>query len=329
MLHLAQSGQDPVLLLWAHYALGFNLFHLGELASARTHLEQSLALYDPQQHHSYGFVQDPGVTCLSLLAHVLYSLGYPDQALRSSHEALSLVRELSHSYSRAWVLSAVAGIHWMRGEQQAAQELVESGIALSSEQGFAQLLAEQTSYQGWLLAEQGQTEKGIVQMRQALVTLQAAGAELGRPLLLARLAAAYGKVGQIEEGLSVLTKALTMVNRTERRDLEAELYQLKGELSLQSRQVAGTPKTNQGKSEDWDPESEAEECFLRAINIARKQQAKSLELRATVSLARLWQRQGKQHEARNILSEIYGWFTEGFDTKDLQEAKTLLEQLSR
>ncbi|HEV8717506.1 MAG TPA: hypothetical protein VGX03_32380, partial [Candidatus Binatia bacterium] len=141
---------------------------------------------------------------------------------------------------------------------------------------------------------------------------------------------AYGKAGQREEGLTTLTEALAKVDKTGERFYEAELYRLKGELSLQSKQV----KTGQNKSEDTDPrplapdpQSEVEACFLKAIDIARRQQAKSLELRATTSLARLWQQQGKREEARQMLAEIYGWFTEGFDTADLKDAKTLLEEL--
>ena len=163
---------------------------------------------------------------------------------------------------------------------------------------------------------------------------RATGAELVRPYYLALLAEAYGRVEQTEEGLTALSEALTLVNKTEERWYEAELYRLKGELTLQS----GKSTSQKGKSQKSevtdprplipDPQAEAEACFHKAIEIARKQQAKSLELRATMSLARLWQQQGKRAEAHTLLSEIYNWFTEGFDTKDLQEAKALLEELS-
>jgi predicted ATPase len=170
---------------------------------------------------------------------------------------------------------------------------------------------------GWALAEQ--REEGIAQIRQGMAAYQAMGTELGQSYFLAYLAEAYRKGRQAEEGLSVLAEALAAVDRTGERVYEAELYRLKGELTLQQssmqRLVSGVQK-------------EAEECFWKAIEIARHQQAKSLELRASMSLARLWQQQGKHHAARNTLSEIYGWFTEGFDTKDLQEAKALLDELS-
>jgi predicted ATPase len=161
-------------------------------------------------------------------------------------------------------------------------------------------------------------------MRQGLPALRAKGQELRRSHFLSLIAEAYGEMGRAEEGLGLLAEALTHVHKTGERYYEAELYRLKGELSLQSRQV----KASQDKSEVRDPESEAEECFLKAIEIAQRQQAKSLELRAVMSLARLWQQQGKKKKARRMLAEIYGWFTEGFDTADLQEAKALLEELN-
>jgi len=150
-----------------------------------------------------------------------------------------------------------------------------------------------------------------------------------RPHFLALLAEAYAKVGQVEEGLSMLAEALTAVDRTGEQFYEAELYRLKGELTLQKFQVSGsTFQVDNSQSAIRITQSEAEECFFKAIAIAQKQQAKSLELRATASLARLWQQQDKPHEAHRMLSEVYNWFTEGFDTKDLQEAKTLLESLT-
>jgi predicted ATPase len=184
--------------------------------------------------------------------------------------------------------------------------------------------------QGWALAEQGQVEGGITQIRQGLATRQAIGAGIYQSYFLALLAEAYGKAGKVEDGLTALVEALTVVDNSGERFYEAELYRLKGELSLQSKQV----KTSQGKSAVTNPQSptpspqaEAEACFHKAIEIARRQQAKSLELRAVMSLARLWQQQGKKEGACQMLAEIYGWFTEGFETKDLQEAKVLLEEL--
>ena len=265
------------------------------------------------------------------MALALWLLGYPDQALKRVQEALTLAQELSHPLSLAYALFSVAFLYQLRREEQKAQEWAEALITLCTKQGFPQFLAYGTFYRGWALAEQGQREEGIAQMRQGLEAYRATGSEQGRPHVLTLLAEAYGKVGQAEEGLSMLAEALEVVDKNEQRMYEAELYRLKGELSLQSRQV----KTSQDKSEVTNPQSptpnpqsEAEACFWKAIEIARRQQAKSPELRAVMSLSRLWQKQGRKEEARQMLAEIYGWFTEGFDTKDLQEAKELLEELS-
>jgi predicted ATPase len=190
-------------------------------------------------------------------------------------------------------------------------------MALASEQGFPQWVALGTIQRGWALAEQGLGEEGIAQMHQGLAAFRATGSEIARPWFLARLAEAYGKGGQTEEGLNTVAEALAHVHAHGEHLCKAELYRLQGTLTLQSK-VQGL----QSKVE------EAEEYFQRAIEIARQQQAKSLELRAAMSLARLWQRQDKRTEARELLAPIYSWFTEGFDTADLQEAKALLEELA-
>ncbi|HEV8717265.1 MAG TPA: hypothetical protein VGX03_31155 [Candidatus Binatia bacterium] len=209
-------------------------------------------------------------------------------------------------------------MHQLRRERPLTQEWAEAGITLAREHGFPQWLGEGTVLQGWALAEQGQVEEGISQIRQGLVTHEAIGAGLLKSYFLALLAEAHGKAGQEEEGLTTLVEALTVVDKSGERFYEAELCRLKGELLLQSQVPGPKPQV----------EKEVEGCFLKAIEIARRQQAKSLDLRAVMSLARLWQRQGKQKEAHELLAEIYNWFTEGFDTKDLQEAKALLEELA-
>ncbi|HEV8718560.1 MAG TPA: adenylate/guanylate cyclase domain-containing protein [Candidatus Binatia bacterium] len=321
-LLLAQRMQDPARLLQAHYALGLTLVHLGELVFVREHIEQVIALYDSQKRRSRA-VHDPGVGSLSYAALALWPLGYPDQALKRSHEAIALAQELSHPFSLAVALDFAAWLHQFCRERQAAQERAEAAIAVSTEHGFPFWLAMGAIVHGWALVEGGQGEKGVAQIHQGLADYQATGAELGRPYFLALLAEAYGKVGQVEEGLSVPAEALAQVDKTGERYYEAELYRLKGQLTLQKFQVSGSEFQVQNS-----PESEAEEYFLKAIEIARRQQAKSLELRAVVSLSQLWQQQGKQREAHSLLEEIYGWFTEGFDTKDLQEAKALLAELT-
>ena len=309
MMRLAQSVQDRFLLSGAHMALGFTLYLRGEFASARPHLEQASALYDPQTHpRSTVHTADPRVQCLSCAAWTLWYLGCPDQALKRSQEAVALAAGLSHPWSRIVALGFAALFHLFRREDQLARERAEAVITLATEQGFPYWLALGTMVRGWALVEQGQVQEGITQMRQSQMSSLA-------PYVLAE---AYGKVGQVEEGLSILAEALAFVDKTGVRVSEAELYRVKGTLTLQSK-VQG-PKSK--------VEEEAEACFHKAIEIARQQQAKSLELRAVMSLARLWQQQGKRAEAHQLLAAIYNWFTEGFDTKDLQEAKALLEELS-
>jgi class 3 adenylate cyclase/predicted ATPase len=316
LLTLAQQVQDPALLLEAHHALWPTLFYLGELTAARGHLEQGMALYDPQQHRSHAFLyggHDPGSCCQGYTASTLWALGYPDQALKSSDKGLTLARELAHPASLAGALSSAAMLHQCRRERRAVQETAEALMALTTERGDAERLARGTILRGWALGAQGQGTAGIGQMCQGLAALRATGDELRRPQYMALLAEAYGGIGQSEEGLNVLAEALAAVEKTGGRFYEAELYRLKGELL---------------RRQALPNEDQAETCFRQALDVARRQQAKSLELRAAMSLARLWQRQGQRTAARDLLAPVYGWFTEGFDTADLQEAKALVEALS-
>jgi predicted ATPase len=314
LLSLAQHLQDSALLVVAHRALGNTLYHLGELAPARAHLEQGVALYDPQQHRTLAFLygQDPAVTCRSWAALALWLQGYPDQALQRMHEALTLAQELDHPLSLAYALDWAAMLYRFRREGESAQERAAAAITLSTERGFAVYLAWGMILRGWALAEQGQGAEGIAQLRQGLAAYRATGGQAVLPYHLALLAEAYGTEGQTGEGLAVLAEALTLVNNNGERNYEAELYRLKGELLQQQAMGSG---------------DETETCFRQALDMARRQQAKSLELRAAVSLSRLWRHQGKRVEAHELLAPIYGWFSEGFDTADLQEAKTLLEEL--
>jgi predicted ATPase len=303
--------------LQAHRALGTTLYFMGELASGRAQLEQGMALYDPQEHRSLAFLyggSDPEVGCRSYIVSALWLLGYPDQALQKSYEAISLAQELSHPLSQAYALSLAAMLRQFRREGQAAQERAEALMALSREQGFDIYLAAGMLWQGWALAGQGQEGGDIAQMRWGLAAHRAAGDELTRPYWLALLAEASGKIGQAEEALSMLSEALIMVHKQGEHFYEAEIYRLEGELRL-----VRAPAQH----------VEAETYFQQALAIARRQQAKSLDLRAAMSLSRLWQQQGKREEARKLLAPIYGWFTEGFDTADLQEAKALLAEVSR
>jgi TOMM system kinase/cyclase fusion protein len=324
LLSLAQSAQDSALLLAAHRSLGQNLTFLGELLPARAHLEQAMALYDPQQHRALAlqYGQDLKVVCQSWATLALWLLGYPDQALQKGHEAVALAQELAHPYSLIYALNWVTMLHLCRRERQAAQERAEGVLAIGREYGIAMFTASGTLWQGWGLAVQANLpdrsgEEGIAQMRQGLDAWLATGAGVFRPYYLALLAEAYGRARQIEKGLHVLAEALTVIDKTAERYWEAELHRLTGELLLAQEDTKGT-------GQKWE---EVETYFHQALDIARRQEAKSLELRAAMSLARLWQHQGKHAEAHQVLAEVYGWFTEGFDTADLQEAKVLLEEL--
>jgi predicted ATPase len=313
LLSLAQSVDDPALLVQAHRALGEAFQNLGELVLAQQHLAQGSALYNPQQHHSPTLLNDPGVFCLSFVALVLWLLGYPEQALQRLQAALTLARELSNPPSLAAALVFASFLHQVRRERQLAQERAEAAMALALEQGLPHWVAYGTIMRGWALAMQGQWEEGIAQIQQGLVAQQAVGAAIARPLFLALLTEAHAAAGQAEAGLGVLADALAQVDRTGERYYEAEVYRLKGELLLRQA-VPDAPQ--------------AESCFQQALAVARRQQAKSWELRAVMSLSRLWQQQDKRAEAREFLAPIYGWFTEGFDTPDLQEARALLDALA-
>jgi predicted ATPase/DNA-binding winged helix-turn-helix (wHTH) protein len=314
LLSLAQCVQTPALLLLAHRVLGQTLAFLGEFSPAQVHLEREMTLYNLEQHRAFAslYGQDQGVICRSWAALTLWSLGYPDQALRRSREALTLAQELVHPFSLAYAMCFAGMLCQLCRDVLAAQEWATAAMALCTEQGFALYLARGTILQGWAIAEQGQGAEGLAQMRQGLVAYQTTGAAVFRPYYLAFLAEAYGKVGQAGEGLTLLDEALAAVHKTAERFCEAELYRLKGELLLVR------SAENHGK---------AETCFQQALTVARRQQAKAWELRAATSLSRLWQHQGKRQEAYDLLVPVYGWFTEGFDTADLQEARAVLEAL--
>jgi predicted ATPase/DNA-binding winged helix-turn-helix (wHTH) protein len=315
LVTLAQRQLDTALLFVGHFALGAALYCLGASAPAREHLEQSIALDDPQQSraHPFLFGMDLGVFCRSWASHALWHLGYPDQALSMSHTALARARELSHPFSLALALNYAAILHQFRCEEGATHERAEAATVLCREHGFAYYLAWGPILQGWVLVEQGQGEAGIAQMRDGLAAFRVTGGKVRLPYYLALLAKACGDTGQTAAGLRLVTEALAHAETTGEGWWQPELYRLKAELRLQ-----------EGGAQAM---REAEESFRVALTVARRQQAKSLELRAAMSLSRLWQQQGKREEARQLLTPIYAWFTEGFDTADLQEAAALLDAL--
>src|SRR5262249_53652606 len=315
LLAVAQQRGDPALLLQAHHALWTTASNTGAFPTAYQHVEHGLALYSPQQHHAqtalYGG-HDPGVCGRSYASQIVWLLGYPEQAAQWNAAALTLAQALAHPFTLGHTLLNVAGFHKFRRDAQRVYEWAQATLTLGRAQESQYLVAQSTVLLGWALAAQGQSTEGITQIHEGLAAWQAIGTPHVRAWMLALLAETYGHVGRVEEGLAALAEALTIVDTTSGRKEEAELYRLKGEILWHA---------------GYRPE-EAGACFHRALTIARRQQAKSWELRAAVSLSRLWQQQGRRDDACELLALIYGWFTEGFDTTDLQEAKQLLAELS-
>jgi len=282
---------------------------------------------------------EPGVVCLCCAAWTLWILGYPDRALARINEALTLARKLSHPYSLGFALNYASVLHTWRREVQVAQERAEALISLASEYGFIQFSHVERFWQDWAAAAQGSAEVGMEYIPGDLSTWRAVSTELELPHRLAMLVDAQGKRGQVEVWQHAVEEALAVVNKNAVRHYEAELHRPQGELLLRQAaeragQHSGGPETTivtednrRAAPRGLSLQSEAERCFHEALEVAQHQEAKSLELRAAVSLSRLWQQQSKQAEARVLLAPVHGWFTEGFDTADLQEAKALLEAL--
>jgi class 3 adenylate cyclase/predicted ATPase len=314
LLRLAQQAHDPALAVIAHYALGVAWWWLGALPAARQHLEDGIARYTLDQRRApvFRIGNDLGVGCRQFAARTLWLLGYPEQALARLHEVLALAQELSHPFSLAFAQCVAASVSQYRRDVSAVHAQAEAAVALSTAQGFPQWAAMGRSLRGWALALQGRGEEGIAQVRQGIAAWRATGAALNVPYFCTLLADVYDHLDRTADGLQALAEAHTLVEQQGERWWEAEIARLRGVLLL--RQL-GTPQ------------AEAEACFRQALDVARRQEAKSLELRAATSLARLWQQQGKRADAHALLAPIYGWFTEGFDTADLREAKALLEEL--
>jgi predicted ATPase len=333
---LASAQRDPVLFVEAHGPLGQTLCIQGELTLAREHLQQVANLYEPHRHSALAlrFGYDPGVYARAMEGWALWLSGYPAQALRRSHDALRLAREQSHPFTLSLTLATVAILRHMRREGDAALEYVQASLALSIEHGFPYLRAVGTVLQGWELARAGQVAAGTAQIDEGLAALRAMGAEVFRPYLLALLAEACGSGGQIAAGLGVLEEAMGVAEQHAELFYAAELHRLQGEFLLRqcvgegARSAPHGPAAGREITGRLPQRMEAAACFQRALDVARRQGAKSLELRAALSLSRLWQQQGQPVAARQLLGEVHGWFTEGFDIADLQEARALLEALA-
>jgi adenylate cyclase len=308
----AEEARDSGQLLIAHGSVGPTLFEFGEYLSVREHLEKGISFYNRERDRALG-LDEFLIPELSYLASTLNALGYPDQALKTIEQAAAAGQEFGHPFTLTFALHFFTFLRAARREAHKAQEAAEHVIELSTEHGFAFWLAQATSVRGEAIAEQGRTEEGIAEMLKGLAAMHAIGFDGNRAFHLAQLAKAYSEVGRLDEALSTLEEALAEADQNEERKNLAERLRLKGELLLRQ---SGTHA------------AEARTCFERAIEIARSQGAKWFELRATTSLARLLVRQGHRDEARAMLADIYNWFTEGFDTADLKDAKALLDELA-
>jgi predicted ATPase len=312
LLHLSHQRNDTAGLVLAHHSSGRTLFYRGRFASSRSHQEEALTLYDPISQRllvdQAGF--GPRVGVLGFLGLALFCLGFPDQALAQSNAAIVEARRLAHPPSLAVSLTLDARLLSLVGDNAALDGQADQLVAVTTEQGFPYWRAVGDIYRGWAKAKNGDLTEGISLLRSGSTAFRATGAEVYVPYHTALLAGAYEIAGQIDEAVTLLDDALQIVERTGERWFAAELHRHKGRLLARQ----GHPET-------------AEEPYRKALRIAREQDAKMWELRAAVSLARLRRDQGHRSEARDLLAPVYGWFTEGFDTSDLKQAKTLLESL--
>jgi DNA-binding SARP family transcriptional activator/tetratricopeptide (TPR) repeat protein len=313
-LSLAEQTKDPILVALSNWYLGFIWFFLGEYTTARNHLKHMIGFYRPEQHHR-ALVSlrgsDAGISALSYDALCLWCLGYPDQAYRKCQDVLALARKLDHPFSLADVLYFAGCLfNMMRRDWGALKNYSEEQKRLSYEHRLAGWMETATCFHGEAVAMLGQVQDGIAEIHEGMATYQPIGVLLALVITLSALAEVQAKAGNPKEGLNTLAKAFAQVEETGERHWETELHRLRGEILLM-----------QGE------EPKAEASFVKAIQVAQQQSAKSWELRASISLARLWMKRDKMDEARQLLAEIYNWFTEGFDTPDLKEAQALLESL--
>ncbi len=315
LLSVAKQGNERPLYIIAHYALGWTCLNRGEFLSAHRHLAEGITHDTPPLPRSPLFRAglDPGVGCRAYAALTQWFLGYPDQALSYAHDALLLATEFDHAFSHAFALLYASMVRQFRREGSEAYDHAAVAVPLAREQGFTHPLALNTVLRGWALTACGQPEEGLTQMRQGLMDWRATGAEQFIPYFLTLLAQVYERCGEYEESLGMLSEAFRLVLTTGEKYCEAELYRLKGQLLC--RQSSNNT-------------AETESCFQQAITVAQNQSAKSWELRAATSLARLWQQQDKRQDAYDLLAPVYNWFTEGFDTADLKDAKVLLDALA-
>ena len=312
-MDLAIASGDEALLLEAHHRQWPTKLYMGDYSAADYHLDYGLATYDPDQHHSLTYIytgHDPGVCCRNHSARSLWHRGYPDRAVERCREAVALAERVSHPLSKALALQTLSYVHLLRREPADVRRCLDKWIPMAEEFGLQLSVPDARFQLGWALAEEGQAEEGIPEMREALAAITATGAEVGLQEYLCVIAQACGDCGETREGLDLLERGLRVAEAGAKYRLP-ELFRTKGELLLRQH----------------PQDIAAEGWFRRAVTMARDEGTKSLELRAAISLARLHCARGSDREARDLLEPVYAWFTEGLDTRDLLGAKELLDRL--
>ncbi|HET7666370.1 MAG TPA: hypothetical protein VFK56_09925, partial [Mycobacterium sp.] len=313
-LELAESQDDALVLAAGHWMLAYTAWWQGDIREALSHSRKGLKFYNPDQHLAgiAAYNQNPGIVCGYLHGLANWVLGYPTQASEAMEQTLAHAKELRHPYSIGIVLLFSAQLAQLRREPEPARLHAEEALNVSTESGAPALALWCLLPRGWALAQQGEVAAGIAEIRESMDRRRAFGMRAVWPWYLALVAEAYGLTGDFDAGLRALDEALDWVRRNDERLYLAEVHRIRGELLL--RQPVSDP-------------AEAETRFEQALAVARDQEAKSWELRAAMSLARLWLCEGRRDEARQLLAPVYAWFTEGFDTADLIEAKALLNEL--
>jgi predicted ATPase len=308
-----QGATSPLLI--AHRIMGISLACTGDLAHGRAHLDRAMALYNPAEHRQLAtrFSVDAGVSIFSYRSWTLWFLGFPDAALADSDRAIRNAREIGQAATLMYALGHAPFTYFECGNYAKATAVVDELAALADEKGAFFWKAYGIMNQGWLFALTGKAADAVQKLISGLTAWRSTGAGAWIPLYLSRAAGAYAALGRIDEAWRCIGEAMAAVETTKERSCEAEVHRVAGKIAI------APPEPDAAK---------AEACFERALAVARQQQAKSWELRAAMSMARLWRDQGKREEARDLLAPVYGWFTEGFETLDLKEAKKLLDELS-
>ena len=315
-MQLAENAADPAFILEAHHLFWSNSLYMGDYAAAEFHANEGIARYDPVEHHPLTYKysgHDPGVCCRASSALLLWLRGYPDQAVNRCNEARTLANQVRHPLTMALAYRYLSYVHLLRREVDEGRRWAEKQVEISKKYALPFLLSQGEFELGWAFAEHGHVAQGIEQTRNGITRIRATGAGMELPFLLSVLAHAYLDSGALREAAATLDEAMSLAAEARALHQFPELLRTKGELLL---------------LQDQDHPSVAQACFQQAVTAAREQGAKSLELRAAISLSRLRRDQGKVSEARELLAPVYGWFTEGFDTRDLREAKALLEELA-